>query len=100
MKILLDKCTNESIRYHFPDQVVHTARYLGWSRLTNGELLDKAEQAGYDLLISADNDMRYTQNLSRRRISVLFIQQNTALSDDFIEEIRAKIDVHTAGGED
>ena len=92
MRIILDKYTNELVRHHLLDHTVHTARYLGWDVLSNGQLLDRAEQAGYDLLISADKDMWYTQNFSKRQISVIFIRQNRPLTKDFIAEIREAIE--------
>lgn len=91
MKILLDKCTNERLRHHLPGHVVHTARYLGWDTLSNGDLLESADQAGYDILISADKDMFYTQDISSWKVTVVFIQQNRPLTDEFIAEVQSAI---------
>lgn len=43
-------------------------RIEGWDRLSNGELLTAGERAGFDMLLTADNSIRYQQNLSGRRI--------------------------------
>jgi hypothetical protein len=42
---------------------VVTAWYQGWSGLKNGALLNAAEDAGFDLFITADQELSYQQNL-------------------------------------
>lgn len=48
-----------------------------WDTLTNGVLLDRAEEAGYEVLITTDQGIRHQQNMSNRRIAVLVLM-NTA----------------------
>jgi hypothetical protein len=50
---------------------VATAYELGWSTLTNGELIRLAVQEGYELLITTDTNLRYQQNLQSRSIAIL-----------------------------
>ncbi|MCY3972129.1 MAG: hypothetical protein OXG74_19525 [Acidobacteria bacterium] len=50
-----------------------TAFERGWSGLRNGDLLDRAEAAGFDLLITTDQHLRYEQELSGRRLGVLVL---------------------------
>ncbi len=52
---------------------IDTTFQLGWSRLGNGELLDEAEQRGYELLITTDQQMRHQQNLHGRRLAILVL---------------------------
>ena len=82
MKILLDKSVNERLRHHLPEYTVHTARYMGWSRHTNGELLNEAEQAGYRALLTSDLSMKHTQNLDKWNIEVIDVEQQRPLSDE------------------
>ncbi len=49
------------------------AKELGWDRLANGELLKEAESAGVDLLITADKNLQYQQDLRGRRISLIIV---------------------------
>jgi hypothetical protein len=53
--------------------VIATAYELGWSTVTNGELIRLAEQEGYELLITTDTNLRYQQNLSGRSIAILVL---------------------------
>ena len=73
MKILLDHNAPRGLRYALPGHEVHTAGYLGWSRLENGDLLEAAASHGYDMLITCDQGMRYEQNLGRYNVTVLTI---------------------------
>lgn len=38
---------------------------MGWAGLSNGELLDAAEQAGFDTLITGDEGIRHQQRKGR-----------------------------------
>ncbi len=42
-------------------------------RLRNGELLIAAEEAGFDVLLTTDKNIRYQQNLTGRKIAVILI---------------------------
>jgi hypothetical protein len=41
----------------------------GWDTLSNGALLNAAEDAGFDVLLTTDRRIRYQQNLGVRRIN-------------------------------
>ena len=44
---------------------------MTWAQLKNGELLDEGEATGFDVLITADTNLRHQQNLSTRRIAII-----------------------------
>ena len=60
-----------------PGHDTHTAAERGWQELHNGELLNRAEADGYELLITADQQMPFQQNFARRNISVLILTTNS-----------------------
>lgn len=77
MRILFDQATPVPIRPFLRGHSVETAAERGWDRLTNGDLLASAEQAGFDLLLTTDKNMSYQQNIEGRRIAVVVLgQQN------------------------
>jgi hypothetical protein len=41
--------------------------------LSNGELIDAAEQAGFEVLLTTDKNIRYQQNLKGRRIALVVL---------------------------
>jgi len=67
MKILLDESTPQKLRLLIEGHTVLTTWFQGWSGLKNGALLSAAEDAGFDLFITADQP-QYRQ-VSRLSIS-------------------------------
>ena len=63
------------IRPYLVGHSVRTAAQQGWDRLVNGDLLSIAEQAGFDLLLTTDKNMRYQQDLSNRKIAIIVLGQ-------------------------
>lgn len=72
MKIVFDQGTPAPLRQHLPGHDVSTANEMGWSSLSNGDLLSAAERA-FDLLITTDQNLRYQQNLAGRRLATLVL---------------------------
>jgi hypothetical protein len=52
---------------------VTEARRLNWERISNGELLQLAERAGFQLIVTTDKNVRYQQNLAGRKISIVVL---------------------------
>lgn len=77
MNILLDQGTPAPLRRYLPGHRVTTAYEQGWASLVNGKLLDAAEQSGYDLLITTDQNLRYQQNLAKRRLAILVLRSTS-----------------------
>ena len=73
MRVLFDQGTPLPLRWHLRPHEVDSAAELGWSELQNGELLDHAEAAGYDALVTTDQQLRHQQKLAGRRIRVLVL---------------------------
>ena len=71
MRVLFDQGTPAPLRRFLTGHEVETAYERGWSELSNGALLSVAEQAGFEILITTDGNLRYQQNLSQRRIAIL-----------------------------
>jgi len=73
MRILFDHVTPKGIARILSGHTVTKAKERGWDTLTNGDLLEEAERAGFDVLVTADKNMRYQQNLSGRRIALVVL---------------------------
>ena len=73
MRILFDQGTPVPLRRSLNRHVVSTAYELGWSTVTNGDLIRLAEQEGFELLITTDTNLRYQQNLSGRTMAILVL---------------------------
>jgi PIN like domain len=73
MKVLFDNGTPRPIARNFSGHEVSFVRQIGWHELANGELIRQAEDAGYDVLVSTDKNIRYQQNLSSRKIALVIL---------------------------
>jgi hypothetical protein len=73
MLILFDHVTPKGISRALVGHTVTRAKDRGWDTLSNGDLLAAAEAAGFDVVITADKNMRYQQNLAGRRIALVVL---------------------------
>jgi hypothetical protein len=74
MRVLFDQGTPVPLRNALSHHVVETAYERRWQILSNGELLEAAEAAEFELLVTTDQNLRYQQNLSSREIAVLVLR--------------------------
>jgi hypothetical protein len=77
MRILFDHGTPSGIVGSLSEHDVTEAIQLGWDRISNGELLNEAEAAGFNLLLTTDKRIRYQQNLKGRRIAIVVLGNST-----------------------
>src|SRR5580693_72736 len=82
MRILLDECVNQRMRNYLPGHECQSARYAGFGGLKNGELLDAAEAASFDVLVTVDRGFRYEQNLAGRKIAVVLFRSTSMASKE------------------
>ncbi|MGH9515072.1 MAG: hypothetical protein ACRD3P_05275, partial [Terriglobales bacterium] len=73
MRILFDQGTPVGIRDSLLTHHVSTAYQLGWSTLSNGELLRAAEEAGFEVLLTTDKSLVYPQNIEGRKIAIVIL---------------------------
>ena len=93
MRIPFDQGTPAPLRRLLDSYVVDTAAERGWSDLDNGDLIDSAEQAGYEVLITTDQNLRYQQNLAGRRLAVVVLLSTAWPKVQLrAEEIRTALD--------
>lgn len=77
MKILFDQGTPVPLRRHLVNHAVTTAYEQGWATLSNGLLLDAADHAGYDVLITTDQNLRYQQALAGRHLAIIVLRSTS-----------------------
>lgn len=99
MRILFDQGTPVPLRRHLPRDVVDTAFERGWSALSNGKLLDVADQEGYALLITTDQNLRYQQHLANRQLAIIVLLSTSWPRIQLrIDTIQAAVESVVAGG--
>ena len=72
MRVLLDECVDERLRLLFSAYECQTARFAGLAGLKNGRLLETAEKAGFEVIIT-DQNIPDQQNLEGRSISLVVL---------------------------
>jgi hypothetical protein len=98
MLILFDNGTPAPLRYALEGHVVVEAIEQGWDRLTNGELIEAAEAAGFELLLTTDKNMRYQQNLKGRKLAFVVIgNQQWPTLRRYVERVVAAVNAATPG---
>ena len=99
MKILFDNCTPNPIARSLSGHEVTFARQIGWHELKNGELIQRAEDAGFELILSTERNIRYQQNLAGRKIAILVLgQQNWNLLRPHIQFVVDAVNAAIPGG--
>jgi hypothetical protein len=76
MLVLLDNGAPRGLARFLTGHSVEEARARGWEELVNGALLDVAEQAGFEVLLTTDNNIRHQQNLRDRQIALVVLQHS------------------------
>ena len=99
MKIILDESTPQKLRLLIEgDHTVFITWFQGWSGLKNGALLNAAEEAGFELFITADQSISSQQNLAGRKMAILVLSTNNwERVKAHVSDIMAAINAATPG---
>ena len=73
MRILFDQGTPVPLRNYLSHYQAVTVFELGWDTLNNGDLLKQAEEAGIEVLLTTDQNLKYQQNLAGRTIAIVVL---------------------------
>lgn len=98
VRILFDNGVPNGLRDYLAQHEVEFSRDLGWAMLSNGMLLQRGAESGYELLITNDTRMAREQNLPRSDIAVLLIWPNRWRTiEENVNQIIATIDAMQHG---
>lgn len=98
MLILLDNNAPRGLVRALAGHAVTEARARGWAALKNGDLLNVAEQAGFDVMVTSDKNIKYQQNLKGRKIALVVLDRGRWGSvRRRLAEIAAAVDAATPG---
>jgi hypothetical protein len=98
MKTLFDNGTPNPIARSLTGHEIAFARRIGWHEMENGELIQRAEEAGYEVLLSTDKNIRYQQNLTGRKLALVILgNQQWPLVRLHLDRIAAAVNAATPG---
>lgn len=76
MRILIDECLPRQLKGWLGMSEVVTVQEQGWANVKNGKLLRAANDAGFDVFLTADKNLYYQQNFDGLRISAVVVPSN------------------------
>ena len=97
MHVLFDHSTPGPLSRFLPGHAITKAKDHGWDTLSNGDLLAAAEDAGFNVFVTADKNIRYQQNLEGRRIAIVVSTPQWPLLKLHVEKVAAAINAATPG---
>lgn len=65
------------IRLRIAGAEVVPAYQLGWHELRNGQLLDAADNADFDAIVTADKSIQFQQSMAGRRVRLVVLKAVT-----------------------
>ena len=74
--ILLDESVPAGLGRLLSGFEVRTVPEMGWAGISNGRLLDETERAGFDVLVTSDQGLRWQQRLAGRHVGVIVLSTN------------------------
>ena len=99
MLVLFEHGTPRTLaRFLIDHHTVTEARSRGWEELENGELLNEAEAAGFEVLVTTDKNLCYQQNLAGRKIAIVVLGQGRwTLIKSHVAQVVAVVNAATPG---
>jgi hypothetical protein len=77
LRVVFDKNVPIGVRRFLAEHEVRTFEETGWPlQVENGDLPKAAEAEGFDVVVTSDQNIRYQQNLTGRRLSLVVLGSN------------------------
>ncbi len=82
MRVLLDEQLPRHLARELTGHDVRTVQQQGWAGRKNGELLRRAADEGFEVFLTADQNLEFQQNLARAPLGVVvLVAPSNALED-------------------
>lgn len=91
MRILLDEQLPRQLAPYLIGHDVRTVQQESWAGLKNGVLLTKAENAGFSVFLTGDQNLEFQQNISKRRLGVVVLGAASNAIEDLLPLIPAAL---------
>ena len=76
MNVLFDEGVPRQLRALLQREGIVLLEERGWKGIKNGRLLQLAEENSFDVLVTADKNLKHQQNLKSRRIAIVVLPYN------------------------
>lgn len=93
MRILLDENVPRPLKRLLRSHSVSTVQEMGWAGLENGDLARVAVPAGFEVLLTADRNLAYQQNVAELGLALVVVTIGGIRLEDIEPTIPAILDV-------
>ena len=89
MRVLLDEQLPRQLAAHLTGYEVRTVQQQGWAGLKNGELPKQAKIAGFEVFLTADQNLEFQQNLENSGLFIVVIVAVSNAIEDLLPVVPA-----------
>ena len=89
VRVLLDEQLPRQLARELTGHDVRAVQQQGWAGLKNGELLRRAADAGFEVFLTADQNLEFQQNLSQARLGVVVLVASSNTLEDLLPLVPA-----------
>jgi predicted nuclease of predicted toxin-antitoxin system len=82
VRILLDEQLPRQLARQLRGHQVRTVRQQGWDGLGNGELLRRAAAGGFEIFLTADQNLQFQQNLAGSPLGAIVLTARSNKLED------------------
>ena len=98
MKVLLDEMLPIGVREFLPSHEVESASHAGLAGISNGEMIRRAIDAGFDVIVTLDRGISHQQNLAQSGVAFVLIPHNDVdRIRRYADDLRRAVDGAAAG---
>ena len=91
LRILIDEQLPRQLAQYLVGQDARTVQQESWAGLKNGALLTKAEDAGFSVFLTGDQNLEFQQNISKRRLGVVVLCAASNALEDLLPLVPAAL---------
>lgn len=100
MKILLDECVTKKVKTALSEFNVFTVFEMGFSGLKNGQLLLRAQENQFDIILTIDKNMDSQQNVRKLDLAIVVLETFNSSYDtvkEFLPEFIRRMETFEKG---
>ena len=91
LRILIDEQLPRQLAPYLIGHDARTVQQESWAGLKNGELLTKAEDAGFSVFLTGDQNLEFQQNISKSRLGVVVLRAASNALEDLLPLVPAAL---------
>jgi predicted nuclease of predicted toxin-antitoxin system len=84
VRVLLDEQLPRQLAASLTGHDVRTVQQQRWAGLKNGELLREAQQSGFELFLTADQNLQFQQNIAKSGLRIVVIRAASNAMEDLL----------------